>query len=929
MSRGASNSAATAAATTIHLTTTTTSPSLKRVVDLTNLLDDSSSSSDTDECDVKVPATPATRSTTTMRTRTAAAARAAAAAATARRVTRSNHGKPLQQPVVPKKKSAGPPNKLPAKSAATPSFCVDLTVDDNDDCYDDDGDDDRKPAAVIVVVVDARKAPPVVASTTAAGHGHGVTVAHNHKRLAAHDDDEEESDLNDELAAVSRARHRDGIPRRCKRKATTTPDCIIDTKIDAADHALALRLQKEEDHALALRLQKKDHALALRLQKKEEQDEHFKRSKKDREDHALALRLQTEEQELCTTSKKDEEEQMHSSTTGKAWKFVEKVLDLHKELEAKHPSGITPVAVDDMVYTAERMLRAQEDFRNAAAGSKPTAVDMGYHYTRSENLTRIKTDGLMSKRERDANNIAPAKYNGSAYGDGIYTAVHESAYYASYGDVGIMVARMRGVESDFPLGSTFDQGNDSVTVNRNQYGEFTVLQTSKQCIPVLQFAASTIAPHPAVNAAVRNYHEKLLKIINEVFNVDVSTTVSARVPADVSMANKNPINSSVTLPVLLPTTATAAAAPTYIIARKAPRRAFGMPPPPLAVGIATITIANMSSTSGVGFHPLGTGASATAPSSSTHHPAVVSGLTSLPRSHRAAAGSGGGLAAATAAVTATKFAAALLPVITQIRLPVAAAAAAPIPVSAAAAASVAARKSAGISTAATTETLQYVAPPSLASTTQAASFLQVHKRLAHSILANDCAVCRDSLQQTGHGKVVGLVSCSHLFHRACIEQALSHSNNCPSCRKSVCGKPQGRMPSGTMIVTGRTTGMCTGHEPAGSITILYQIPSAAQKPYHDNPGQMHDSVIRVAYLPDTVDGNNLLKRLKYAFSCGLTFTVGVSMTTGRANSVTWASIHHKTSRTGGVYCHGFPDPAYFHNCNDELDALNVPPADDL
>ena len=92
---------------------------------------------------------------------------------------------------------------------------------------------------------------------------------------------------------------------------------------------------------------------------------------------------------------------------------------------------------------------------------------------------------------------------------------------------------------------------------------------------------------------------------------------------------------------------------------------------------------------------------------------------------------------------------------------------------------------------------------------------------------------------------------------------------------------------------------------------------------------MHDSADRVAYLPDTVEGNSLLKRLTYAFVHGLTFVVGVSLTTGRANSVTWASIHHKTSPTGGVQSHGFPDPNFFTNCNDELDALNVPPANDL
>jgi hypothetical protein len=85
----------------------------------------------------------------------------------------------------------------------------------------------------------------------------------------------------------------------------------------------------------------------------------------------------------------------------------------------------------------------------------------------------------------------------------------------------------------------------------------------------------------------------------------------------------------------------------------------------------------------------------------------------------------------------------------------------------------------------------------------------------------------------------------------------------------------------------------------------------------------------VAYLPNTVDGRKLLKRLKYAFRRGLTFTVGVSMASNQDNCVTWSSIHHKTRLRGGASAHGFPDPRYFDNCNHELDSLNVPPAEQL
>jgi deltex-like protein len=69
----------------------------------------------------------------------------------------------------------------------------------------------------------------------------------------------------------------------------------------------------------------------------------------------------------------------------------------------------------------------------------------------------------------------------------------------------------------------------------------------------------------------------------------------------------------------------------------------------------------------------------------------------------------------------------------------------------------------------------------------------------------------------------------------------------------------------------------------------------------------------------------LLKRLEYAFVHGLTFTVGTSLTTKKKNVVTWSTVPHKTKLIGGTY--GYPDNAYFYNCNAALDALCVPSAD--
>lgn len=82
-------------------------------------------------------------------------------------------------------------------------------------------------------------------------------------------------------------------------------------------------------------------------------------------------------------------------------------------------------------------------------------------------------------------------------------------------------------------------------------------------------------------------------------------------------------------------------------------------------------------------------------------------------------------------------------------------------------------------------------------------------------------------------------------------------------------------------------------------------------------------------MPNNDDGRDLLKRLVYAFIHGLTFSVGTSVTTGKKNQCTWASIHHKTSTGGGVKNHGYPDPHYFVNCHNEMNCLGVLPADAL
>lgn len=185
-----------------------------------------------------------------------------------------------------------------------------------------------------------------------------------------------------------------------------------------------------------------------------------------------------------------------------------------------------------------------------------------------------------------------------------------------------------------------------------------------------------------------------------------------------------------------------------------------------------------------------------------------------------------------------------------------------------------------------------------------------------------CPICLDDVK----GVAVAIQKCGHRFHQDCIDQALEHAKKCPTCRIAL-GEPIGSCPVGTMKIRVKDSLHCDGFGCMETIVITYSILDGIQSKEHENPGSLFTGTTRNAYLPYSEEGKALLKRLRYAFRRGLTFTVGTSLTTGRQNVVVWTSIHHKTSPTAGP--HGWPDPNYFQNCNAELDQLGVPKADEL
>ncbi|XP_078364668.1 tripartite motif-containing protein 3-like [Oculina patagonica] len=183
-------------------------------------------------------------------------------------------------------------------------------------------------------------------------------------------------------------------------------------------------------------------------------------------------------------------------------------------------------------------------------------------------------------------------------------------------------------------------------------------------------------------------------------------------------------------------------------------------------------------------------------------------------------------------------------------------------------------------------------------------------------LETQCPICQDTVSLNAR-----TLKCKHVFCVDCLETASKHDNRCPVC-KEVQGVIRGNQPRGTMQFH-RSCLSLPGYYECGRIIIDYHFPSGTQGQEHPNPGQRYDGTQRFAYLPDNREGNEVLQLLRKAFDARLVFTVGTSVTTGRANQVTWNGIHHKTSVTGGPQGFGYPDPDYLRQVKEDLAAKGI------
>lgn len=188
----------------------------------------------------------------------------------------------------------------------------------------------------------------------------------------------------------------------------------------------------------------------------------------------------------------------------------------------------------------------------------------------------------------------------------------------------------------------------------------------------------------------------------------------------------------------------------------------------------------------------------------------------------------------------------------------------------------------------------------------------------------DCVVCLCELK--GDDEVCCL-KCDHQFHYDCFKNYLKQCTTrkcCPVCR-TYFSVPCGNQPENATMHIRSIGGVLEGHEGVSTriIEIQYTIPGGVQDDTHLRPGVPFKGTTRIAYLPDSPDGRKVLRMLKKAFECRLTFTVGDSVTTGVQNVVTWNSIHHKTNLSGGPAHFGYPDPTYFVRVLAELEESGI------
>ena len=688
-------------------------------------------------------------------------------------------------------------------------------------------------------------------------------------------------------------------------------------------------------------------------------------------DASLARKLQEEEerQEREHQERKEKEQAaMHEGVTGRAYLLVEKVLQKYCEILEEDPAlkeiakqgQLETVGRDDMVYLAEKMMVCQADFQkqqepesndgdynnndddddddsmaclkggisshaseaqgreehtvqsDSKSRRKSSTVEIAYHYTVEERMHNIRQDGLLTRSNlRDSRKSTSAKNNlkmqarhGARYGNGIYTGDNPYAF-CPYGDTGLLVAILKGTERRIKSTETLSEieRKEANTVIGNKFDnkgdrsvgfDEIVLRESCQVLPLIRYSRSMIETgngcchvKNAGNALLWRFHNEMQALLDDCFRNLTPVVPVHTVPHPASMASvvaavqrRNQLRVTTVGPVFGPAASVIG------------RRKLTRPSNPISRGDFMKTLFGYLRTEDrVIYEKLRVFCSNYGHENNSarirarkvcdivgmEHWSKV--LEKLASSHSAAARPPCPVALAQNQQSSS---------VNRIA-----------PGTSTKATATSAHKTVSF-TGLAASSKRKRAPTSLAGTTNHVTFATQQAQPATHTQHTSSKPSRVTMAYTG-----------------CIPYTA------PEKQDST--EPHGQSPPGVMT-TRFIDDLCSGFESTskGSFGITYSIPTGTQHSCHENPGKKYKAQVRNAYLPNNDEGKSVLRRLKWAWTRGLIFTIGTSQATGKRGRVVWSSIPHKTSRVGIE--HAFPDPTYFRKCNDALDKLKVPAA---
>ena len=254
-------------------------------------------------------------------------------------------------------------------------------------------------------------------------------------------------------------------------------------------------------------------------------------AKRARVDNAELQSLE-EQATLLQERHSKEEASMLNSSTARAWKLGEEILQLQHNLQSH---GLKPIGGDSFVRLTKRFIAQQEQF---ALQGRDAIVSIGYHYTKNSNLESIRQDGLMSQTERHFKRTG-------WFGDGIYTS-HEPLSFSMYGPVGLIVAILKGntarvdrKELDRVDSLDTGVGNKSILfkfaneVSVPLYGDEIVLKRGSQVLPLMYFPSGSRPTYGVESPSTKQLwhcHVQLQKKMDDCFHCGIPSIVQRVIP---------------------------------------------------------------------------------------------------------------------------------------------------------------------------------------------------------------------------------------------------------------------------------------------------------------------------------------------------------------------------------------------------------------